>query len=371
MDLNLREEEALVKNAAAQFVQRELLSLEGSFLQQKEAFLPPGDPPRRVLGPAIVRALKEKAKKAGLWTLELPEDRGGSGLSHIARTLVYREFGKTLLPFEPLYVPTVLSKSQYLEKIVEGELSVALAFHEIHKTGDLTEIRAGYRSSPGACSLHCSEMEIPDPGSDLFLLPAREENSGRAGLFLLDRDMAGLDIVDEAELTCDETVARMTIGEGKVPSDRLVGDEEDIRRIVAEEQLRIAARCLGIGMRCLEASLEHARNRVTFGRPLSSRQAIQWMVADLSISLRTSSWLALETAWKADEGLPYFRDAALAKKRASRMAFEAADTAIQIHGGYGVCREFPFEGFYRETRRMRLLCGQEFEIDRAMARDDS
>ncbi len=117
-------------------------------------------------------------------------------------------------------------------------------------------------------------------------------------------------------------------------------------------------------MRCLADSIEHARSRVTFGRPLSQRQAIQWMLADLSINLRTCTWLTLEAAWRADQGMLYFAVAALAKKRAARMAFEAADTAIQIHGGYGVCKEFPFEGFYREARLMRLLYGREQEMDR-------
>jgi acyl-CoA dehydrogenase len=122
---------------------------------------------------------------------------------------------------------------------------------------------------------------------------------------------------------------------------------------------------LGIAGRCVASALEHARNRVTFGRRLAERQAIQWMLADLSIALRTTSWLALETAWRADQELTYFDEAALAKKRAAKMAFEAADAAIQIHGGYGVCKEFPFESLYRETRLLRLLFGREEELDRA------
>ena len=366
MDLNWSEEEILVKNTAAQFVQRELLSVEGSFLKQKQPFLPPGDPPRRALDGAISGVLREKAKQAGLWALESTEGGAGGGLSHIARALIYREFGKTILPFEPLSIPVVLSKSRSAEQLLEGEMSIALAFGEIHKTGDLTGVRAGYRSLPDGYSLHCSGIEVLNPGSDLYLLPAREGNSGQVGLFLLDRDMAGLHIEEEMELSSDETAARMAISEGKVPRNRLIGYENDIGAIIAQEQLRIAARSLGIGVRCLESSLEHARNRVTFGRPLSSRQAVQWMLADLSISLRTSSWLTFEAAWQADQDLPYFQSAALAKKRAARMAFEAADTAIQIHGGYGVCKEFPFEGFYREARLMRLLYGREFEMDTAI-----
>src|SRR5262249_58173411 len=106
--------------------------------------------------------------------------------------------------------------------------------------------------------------------------------------------------------------------------------------INAAEQLRSAARSLGSGMRCLANSIDQARNRVTFGRPLAQRQAIQWMLADLSIDLRTCTWLTLEVAWRADQELPYFHAAALAKKRTVKMAFEAADTAIQIHGGVGL-----------------------------------
>ncbi|MBI2229293.1 MAG: acyl-CoA dehydrogenase, partial [Deltaproteobacteria bacterium] len=206
----------------------------------------------------------------------------------------------------------------------------------------------------------------------LFLFPAREEGSSRAGLFLLDRDTPGLAIGAETELTADVTVGKLTLQRCKLPAERLIGYEYQVQEIVASEQLRIAARSLGIAMRCLAESIEHARNRVTFGRRLAERQAIQWMLADLSVDLRTCTWLTLEAAWRADHELPYFnhelpyfKEAALAKKRAAKMAFEAADTAIQIHGGYGVCKEFPFEGFYREARLLRLLYGRESEMDRA------
>jgi alkylation response protein AidB-like acyl-CoA dehydrogenase len=89
------------------------------------------------------------------------------------------------------------------------------------------------------------------------------------------------------------------------------------------------------------------------------------MLADLAISLRSSTWLTFEAAWRADRDMPYFKAAALAKKRAAKLAFDAADTAIQIHGGYGVCKEFPFESFYREARMMRLLYGCEEAMNRA------
>jgi acyl-CoA dehydrogenase len=366
MDLRLTEEEKLVQRTAAQFVERELLSLEGAFLKQREPFLPPGDPPRRDLDDAIRQALVEKAKRVGLWALELPVEAGGSGMSAAARTLIYREFGKTILPFEPAYAPAQIAASKYAKRIVNAELSLAPAFGQVHKTGAPSDVASRFRETPDGYRISNTTVDILNPKADLYLFPAREPGSEREGVFILERNMPGLSIGDEVDLTNDATAAKMTLHDCEIPAEQLVGYEYDVGALIAGEQMRIAARSLGIGARCLAASIEHARNRVTFGRPLASRQAIQWMLADLSINLRACTWLTLEAAWRADHDQPYFRAAALAKKRAASMAFEAADAAIQIHGGYGVCKEFPFEGLYREARMMRLLYGREGEIDRAI-----
>jgi acyl-CoA dehydrogenase len=360
----LSEEERLIRDTAARFVAQELLPREGAFLRQKEPFVHPGDPARRKLDGAVEKSLIEKAKGAGLWALELPEAAGGSSVGQVARVLIYREFGRTALPFEPPSIPAVLARSRYAGGLASGQLFLALVFDETHKTGDLSAVRATYKHGAAGYDLHSDGIDVINPGCDLYLLPAVEQESGVVGLFLLERAVPGIRLEGAADLNNDQTVARLTLSVHALPDDRRIGGGADADAVIASEQLRIAAHSLGISMRCLEASLEHARNRVTFGRPLASRQAIQWMLADLAVDLRTSTWLTLEAAWKADRGLPYFHDAALAKKRAARMAFEAADKAIQIHGGYGVAKEFPFESFYREARLMRLLYGREAELDR-------
>lgn len=364
MDLLLSEEERLIRDTTARFVAQELIAREGDFLKQKEPFVPPGDPARRTLDDAIEKSLIEKAKGVGLWALELPEQTGELFVGQVARVLIYREFGKTVLPFEPPAIPTAIAASPYARALASGELSLALAFDETHKTGDLSAVHATYRRGSGGYELDSDAMDVIRPEADLYLLPAVEHGGSDFGLFLVERDAAGARLYGNADLNNDKMVAHLTLCVRDLPEDHRVGGVADAEAVIASEQLRIAARSLGMATRCLEASLDHARNRVTFGRPLSSRQAIQWMLADLAVDLRTSTWLTLEAAWKADQGLPYIHDAALAKKRAARMAFEAADTAIQIHGGYGVAKEFPFESFYREARMMRLLYGREAEIDR-------
>ena len=366
MDLKLTEEEKLIKETAAQFVDRELIAREGTFLKQAQPFLPPGAPARRELDAATAAELVKKAREVGLWALDLPETMGGPAMGHIAQLLIHREFGRSVLPFAPATIPAFMFESKYGQALAAGELSLALAFDEAHGTGSLSELRTLYRQEPEGAILQDSRMDVYTPGADLFLFPAREQGTQRLGLFVIERGAPGVNIVDEVDLTTDATVARLSLRHCRIANEQLLGYEYEAGAIVAAEQLRIAARSLGIGMRCLAASIEHAKNRVTFGRRLAERQAIQWMLADLSIEIRTTTWLTLEAAWRADNDLPYFDEAALAKKRAARMAFQAADSAIQIHGGYGVCKELPFEGFYREARMMRLFYGREDEMNRAV-----
>lgn len=366
MDLKLSEDERLIRNTAAQFVERELIGREGEYLKQREPFLPPGAPARRELQPDLKNALTERARQVGLWVPDLPERFGGSALSAVARVLIHREFGRTILPFRPVSIPAFMFESDYGERLADGKVRLALAFEDAHQSGGLNRLQTLYRQEPDGTILRDSSIFVSTAQADLFLVPAREQGTQRLGLFAVERAAPGVTVTDEVDLTTDATVARLMLRQCKIPNAQLLGYEYEAGAVIAAEQMNMAARSLGIGTRCLASAIEHARNRVTFGRPLAQRQAIQWMLADLSVDIRTCTWLTLEAAWRCDHELPYFDEAVLAKKRAAKMAFQAADVAIQIHGGYGVCKEFPFEGFYREARLMRLLYGREAELDRAV-----
>ncbi len=116
-------------------------------------------------------------------------------------------------------------------------------------------------------------------------------------------------------------------------------------------------------------AVEYARNRVTFGEPLASRQAIQWMLVDNEIDLRTSRWLILTAAEKFDNNEPFRFEAAMAKVYATEAAGRVVDRSMQIHGGYGMTKDMPFERWYRELRIRRIGEGPS-EIQRLiMARD--
>ena len=174
MDLHLTEEEKLIKETAAQFVDKELIAREGVYLKQSQPFLAPGAPERRVLDAAASAALTKKARDIGLWALELPESMGGPAMSHVAQVLIHREFGRSVLPFAPVAIPGFMFETKYGQALAAGELSLSLAFDEAHKSGSLSHLRTLYRQEPeGAILQDCRSGRVRPPRRSVSFPGAR------------------------------------------------------------------------------------------------------------------------------------------------------------------------------------------------------
>ena len=111
---------------------------------------------------------------------------------------------------------------------------------------------------------------------------------------------------------------------------------------------------VGIGVAALRMAIDHAKQRKTFGELLARRQAIQWMLADSEVELRAARWLIWDGAWKSDRKEDARMEASVAKLYSSEVLGRVVDRAVQIHGGYGVSKEFPLERWYREARIRRI-----------------
>ena len=128
---------------------------------------------------------------------------------------------------------------------------------------------------------------------------------------------------------------------------------------LASEQLthgrvKIAAFQLGIAQRCIEIATEWAKQRVTWGKPIATRQAIQWMLADSAVELDAARLLVYRAAWMADAGEHIQNEAFMAKLYATEMAQRVSDRCLQILGGLGYTREVPIQSFYRQVRVWRI-----------------
>jgi acyl-CoA dehydrogenase len=155
----------------------------------------------------------------------------------------------------------------------------------------------------------------------------------------------------------------------RVPHDALMGRENDGFRVAVGElaggRIGIAAVSLGIARAAMDAAKAYAKDRKQFDQPISSFQGIQWMIADRELDLHASRLLILDAAARKDRHEPFSKEASMAKLFASEAAHRATDTAIQIHGGAGYCRDYPVERYARDARITRIYEGTS-EIQRVI-----
>ncbi|MQY44263.1 acyl-CoA dehydrogenase [Epibacterium sp. SM1969] len=158
-----------------------------------------------------------------------------------------------------------------------------------------------------------------------------------------------------------------------VPAENRLGDEgtgfRTAMKVLDNGRIEVAAQATGIARAALDAAVSYAKEREVDGRPISSFQGLQWMLADSATELAAARALGLQAARKRGTGERYSSDSAFAKLYASEAAWRIADRALQIHGGYGYTRDFPLERYLRDLRIFRIYEGSS-EIQRTIiARD--
>jgi alkylation response protein AidB-like acyl-CoA dehydrogenase len=181
--------------------------------------------------------------------------------------------------------------------------------------------------------------------------------------FIVERDSPGLSVAkkeDKMGLRASDTVT-IDFDEVKVPRAHLLGKEGEGLRVALTAldggRIGIAFQALGIGQACLEASIHYAKVREQFGAPISRQPTIRNMIADMGTGLEAARMLSYHACWRKEQKLPFTKEAAMAKVAASEAAWRAADTAVQIHGGYGFCKEYAVERYYRDVRVTRIYEG--------------
>ena len=202
--------------------------------------------------------------------------------------------------------------------------------------------------------------------ADLFLLMARtnpEQKHRGISAFLVERSAPGLRIgksIDKMGIRGSDTV-ELFLEDCRVPAANLLGAEGRGFRVAMQAldggRIGVAAQALGIAQASLDSAARYAREREQFGRPIAEFQAIQWMIAEMAADIEGARLLTLRAAWLKDQGIPCAPQASMAKLLASRVAREAADRAVQIHGGYGYTKEFPVERYYRDAKVTELYEG--------------
>ncbi|HUZ13418.1 MAG TPA: acyl-CoA dehydrogenase family protein [Caulobacteraceae bacterium] len=381
MDFDITPEQAQIVDQVRRFVRQEIWPLEAG-LDPDASRIEPEDHARLV---SITRAM-------GLYGLGIPPEFGGPDVDIVTQTLIAIEtaqhraglyspcfgtFGGAGLA--QLYEANDDQKQRYLFPMLRGEKRGFFALTEPSGGSDPARaIRTRARRDGDDWVINGAKIFISGAdGADFGLVFARTDAAmGRGGItcFIVDAETPGFHVRRVVHtLRSGHYGTELQFEDARVPHANVLGEVNRGFSIandrLTRQRIPYAAGCLGVAIRAQEMSIDYAKGRETFGAALSTRQAIQWMVVDSEIDIRTARWAVLAAACKAARGQPFRTEAAMAKLLASEGAGRVVDRAIQIHGGYGVSKDLPLERWYRELRIRRIGEGPS-EVQRlVIARD--
>jgi alkylation response protein AidB-like acyl-CoA dehydrogenase len=348
--------------------QEELRRIVRSFLEDKS----PETEVRRLMETTEgfdTAVWSQMAEQLGLQGLIVPEEFGGSGYSYIELIVVLEEMGRALLcaPFfstVALAANTLIhsgddaAKAAHLPGIASGETIATLAFTEENGRWDESGITMEAAASGDGFTLSGTKMYVLDGHTANLILVAARTAKG-VSLFAVDADAAGLTRTPLA--TMDQTRKQARLEFSNTPAT-LVGTEGEgwsvLERVLDLAAVALAAEQVGGAQQVLDMSVEYAKVRVQFGRPIGSFQAIKHKCADMLLEVESAKSAAYYAGWCAAElndELPSV--ASLAKAYCSEAYFHATAENIQIHGGIGFTWEHPAHLYFKRAKSSELLFG--------------
>ncbi len=370
MDFRLTEEQKMIQETVRSFVKRELVPLEGEVLRNEREGRPG-------IERAQLRQLQLKARELGFWGINTPEEYGGANLGPIMTAIITIELYRTFVPFtfggsadNILYSCNEKQKQRYLIPTINGERRSCFALTEPGAGSDVSNIQMTAVKDGKSWVLNGEKTFITNGNEAdfamVFALTDREKGAHEGmTCFLVDREMGWRSSYIHTMGSWGP--ASLYFENVRVPEENVLGEVNRgfqlAMKWIGAGRWNIAARAVGAAERLLEMAIEYARTRVTFGKPISERQAIQWMIADSHVEIEAARWLTLYAAWQAEQGLDNRHTSSIAKLYGANMANRVVDRVLQIHGGMGYTRELPIERWYREMRVWRIFEGTD-EIQR-------
>ncbi|MCX7895572.1 MAG: acyl-CoA dehydrogenase family protein [Thermoanaerobaculum sp.] len=273
-------------------------------------------------------------------------------------------------------------KQRVLPPLARGEVLGGIMLTEPDAGSDVASLSTTYKRVGNEFVLSGSKMWITNAGIAKYfvVLATKDKSLGHRGItaFVLDAEQEGVQVdPPEKKMGLRSSVtAGVTLEEARVPAGNLLGEEGQGFKVALatldHSRLGIAAQALGIAQAALDASLQYAKERVQFGKPIIQHQAIGFRLADMDTELEAARWLTYRAAWLAEQGGQVSRTSAQAKLFATETANRICNFAVQVFGGYGYSREYVVERLYRDVRVTTVYEGtsevQRMVIARALER---
>jgi alkylation response protein AidB-like acyl-CoA dehydrogenase len=340
----------------------------------------------RELAPLVATAEREAAfprdvfrllGRAGLLGLPYPEELGGGGLPYEVYLQVLEEIGAVwasvgvgvsvhaLSCFGLVTAGTEQQQRAWLPDMLGGELLGAYCLSEPQAGSDPAAMRTRARRDGDEYVISGAKAWTTHGGeADFYKVMARTgEGRGDISCFLVPAGTPGLsaDPPEHKMGLTGSTTATMRFDDVRVPAERRLGEEGQGLHIALAGldagRLGIAAVATGLAQGALDHAVAYARERETFGRRIIDHQGLGFVLADMEAAVSAARATMLHAARLKDAGLPYGREAAVAKLVATDNAMKVTTDAVQVLGGYGYTRDFPVERYMREAKVMQIFEG--------------
>ncbi|WP_320672102.1 acyl-CoA dehydrogenase family protein [Patulibacter defluvii] len=329
----------------------------------------------------------------GLLAMPYPEQLGGGGLPYEVYLQALEELAGAwssvavgvsvhVMSCYPLATHgSDAQRERWLPGLLSGELLGGYSLSEAQAGSDAAALRTTADATAGGYRIRGSKAWVTHGGeADYYALFARTDEDRTRGIscFLVPGDAPGLSAEPpEAKMgLTGSTTATMVYDDVVVAAERRIGDEGEGLPIALAAldsgRLGIAAVAVGLAQAALDHAVAYAQQRETFGKPIIDHQGLGFLLADMAAAVESARATMLEAARRRDRGLPFSRQASIAKLVATDAAMRVTTDAVQVLGGYGYTKDFPVERLMREAKVMQIFEGtnqiQRLVISRHLAR---
>ena len=367
MDFKLTEMQLDIANLAKDFAEKRLLPTVKE-RDEKETF---------------DRSILDEMGQLGLLGIPWSEEEGGVGADFLSLAVACEEIAKvdpsialsfevhTMLCSWPIWkFGTAEQKEKFLKPLAEGTALGAFGLTEPNAGTDaLNGSTTAVKNEDGSYTLNGSKVFNTNGGEAevTVVFAATDKSKGAKGMsaFIVEKGMEGFTYgKEEVKMGIRASVQRELVFQNvRIPAENLLGKEGDGFKIAMMTldggRVGVGAQALGIAEGAYNEAVKYAKERVQFGKPIATKQAIALMLADMKIKIETARLAVYKAAWKM--GQPdvksYSMDASIAKKYASDIAMQVTTDAVQVFGGYGFTREYPVERYMRDAKITQIYEG--------------
>jgi len=361
LDFSLTSEQKLFKKTIHEFCEKELKPIASKI--DKEEYFP--------------KDLYKKMGQMGLMGMTVPQSYGGSGIDRISYMIALEEIsrycgstGITVEAHNSLGVGHIYERGtegqrkKYLPKLLNGEGIAAWALSEPNAGSDAASLQTTAVLEGDEWVLNGTKQFITSGDIALVttVMAKTDKTQGAKGIsaFIIEQGTKGYKVgqlEDKLGLRGSHT-AEIILEDCRIPKENILDKEGNgfigAMNILDRGRTAIGAMSVGIARGALEDSLEYAKQRQQFGKPIGKNQAIQWMISDMATQIDAARLLVHRAANMEDQNIKFTKEAAMAKYYASEIAMNATVKAMQIFGGYGYTKEYPLERYYRDVKLCQI-----------------